>query len=167
VPSQLFGIATAHLPVGAVDFTARTMRRISFPDLSAQGLPPPERPYSEFLRRRVIPILDVGLVDEVKRGRVRVRPAVERLDGEGVVFADGTAAEVDSVIAATGFRTGLEPLVGHLGLLDERGEPVVHGAREHPPAPGVHFVGYEVSLGGLFRQVGGQARQLRVLATRE
>ena len=26
----------------------------------------------------------------------------------------------NAVIAATGFRTGLEPLVGHLGVLDER-----------------------------------------------
>jgi 2-polyprenyl-6-methoxyphenol hydroxylase-like FAD-dependent oxidoreductase len=160
IPSQLFGIASAHLPVAAVDFTARTMRRIRFPDVSAQGLPAPERPYSEFLRRRVIPILDVGLVDEVKKGRVRVRPAVEGLDGARVLFAAGGVAEVDAVIAATGFRTGLDPLVGHLGVLDERGEPVVHGAGEHAGAPGVHFVGYEVNLGGLFRQVGSQAKQL-------
>ena len=160
VPSQLFGIATAHLPVSVVDFTARTMRRISFPDVSAQGLPAPQRPYSEFLRRRVIPILDVGLVEAVEDGRVRVRPALERFEQGRAVFADGSSMQVDAVIAATGFRPGLEPLVGHLGVLDERGEPVVHGASEHPGAPGLHFVGFEVNLGGLFRQAGRQAKQL-------
>ena len=135
------------------------MRRISLPDLSAYGLPAPERPYAEFLRRRVIPILDVGIVEAVQNGTVRVVAALERFDDGNPVLADGTVS-VDAVIAATGVRTGLEPLVGHLGVLDERGEPVVHGADEHPNAPGLHFVGYEVTLGGTFRRVGLQAKQL-------
>jgi putative flavoprotein involved in K+ transport len=160
VPSQLLGIATAHLPVPVVDFTARTIRRVRFPDLSAQGLPAPERPYSEFLSRRVIPILDVGLTEAVHRGRVRILPALERFEGARAVFADGRWAELDAVIAATGFRTGLEPLVGHLGVLDDRGRPVVHGAQEHPRWPGLHFVGFEVTLGGLLRQAGIQAKEL-------
>jgi putative flavoprotein involved in K+ transport len=45
-------------------------------------------------------------------------------------------------------------------VLDERGDPIVHGADEHPAAPGLHFVGYEVTLGGTFRRVGLQAKQL-------
>jgi len=165
VPSQLLGIATAHLPVPVVDFTARTIRRARFPDLSAQGLPAPERPYSDFLRRRVLPILDVGLADAVHQGRVRVHPALERFENGCALFADGRSAPVDAVVAATGFRAALEPLVGHLGVLDEHGEPVVHGAREHPAAPRLHFVGYEITLGGLLRQVGIQARQLAEAVT--
>jgi putative flavoprotein involved in K+ transport len=160
VPSQLLGIATAHLPAPVVDRVARMIRRISLPDLSAQGLPAPEQPYSEFLRRRVIPILDVGLVDEVRDGRVRVVPALERFEDGRAHFAGGGSAEVDAVVAATGFRTGLEPLVGHLGVLDEHGEPVVHGAQEHPGVPGLHFVGFELTLGGTFRLVGKQANEL-------
>jgi putative flavoprotein involved in K+ transport len=160
VPSQLLGIAAAHLPVPVVDRIARTIRRISLPDLSAQGLPAPEQPYSEFRRRRVIPILDVGLVDEVRDGRVRVAPTLERFEDGRAVFADGASSEFDAVVAATGFRTGLEPLVGRLGVLNEHGEPTVHGAQEHPGAPGLHFVGFELTLGGTFRLVGKQALEL-------
>jgi putative flavoprotein involved in K+ transport len=159
-PSQVLGIATSRLPGPAIDRIARTMRRISLPDLSAYGLLAPEHPYAEFLRRRVIPILDVGLVEAVQKGTVSVVPALERFGDGKPVLADGTALSVDAVIAATGFRTGLEPLVGHLGVLDERGEPLVHGADEHPEAPRLHFVGYEVTLGGTFRRVGQQANQL-------
>jgi hypothetical protein len=143
-----------------VDRIGSGLRRISVPDLAPYGLPAPERPYTDFLRRRVIPILDVGLVDAVRRGRVRVVAALERFEGLGAVLAGGGSVEVDAVIAATGFRTGLEPLVGHLGVLDGRGEPVVHGAREHPTAPGLHFVGYRVTLGGTLRHVGIQAKEL-------
>jgi putative flavoprotein involved in K+ transport len=159
-PSQVLGIATAHLPIAVVDRISAAQRRLAIPDLTAEGLPAPQRPYSDFLQRRVIPILDVGLVEAVRTGRVRVVAALERFADGAAVLADGARIEVDAVIAATGFRTGLEPLVGHLGVLNERGEPLVHAGKEHPQAPGLHFVGYQVTLGGTFRLVGIEAKQL-------
>jgi putative flavoprotein involved in K+ transport len=159
-PSQVLGITTSRMPVVVVDRVAATLRRISVPDLTRYGLPAPARPYSEFLRRRVIPVVDVGIVDAVRSARVRVVAALDRFEQEAAVLADGTRLDVDAVIAATGYRTGLEPLVGHLGVLNERGEPLVHGSDEHPNAPGLHFVGYEVTLGGQFRSVGIQAKRL-------
>ena len=159
-PSQVLGIASTHMPVTLVDYVAATMRRLSFPDLGRYGLTAPSRPFSEFLRRRVIPIVDVGLFDAVRAGRVRVVAAVTGVDGDNVVLADGARRRLDDVIAATGFRTGLEPLVGHLGVLDEHGRPLVHDAGEHPEAPGLHFVGYQVTLGGTFRLVGIEARRI-------
>jgi len=160
VPTQLLGIASSHLPIAVVDRIASTLRRVAFPDLTPLGLPAPERPYSEFLRRRVIPVIDVGIVRAVRDGRVRVVADVERLDGDTVRLVDGTGVGVDAVLAATGFRTGLEPLVGHLGVLDERGVPLVHGADEPAGAPGLHFLGYDVTLGGMLRVISGQARRL-------
>lgn len=160
LPSQLLGIASTHLPITVVDHVAAMMRRLSFPDLDRHGLPAPARPYSEFLRRRVIPIVDVGLADAVRAGRVRVVAAVTDVDGGNVILADGSRHELDDVIAATGFRAGLEPLVAHLGVLDEHGRPLVHDAAQHPGAPGLHFVGYQVTLGGTFRLVGIEAKRL-------
>jgi putative flavoprotein involved in K+ transport len=158
LPSQVLGIVSMHLPVIVVDHVAATMRRLSFPDLGRYGLPAPARPYSEFLRRRVIPIVDVGLANAVRAGRVRIVAAVTGVDGETVMLADGARHQLDDVIAATGFRTGLEPLVGHLGVLDEHGRPLVHAGDQHPAAPGLHFVGYQVTLGGTFRLVGIEAK---------
>jgi putative flavoprotein involved in K+ transport len=160
VPSQLLGIASSRLPVAIVDRIAAAMRRLAFRDLDRYGLVAPERPYSEFLQRRVIPIVDVGLAGALRSGRVRVVAAVDGLDGRAVVLADGSRVEVDAVVAATGFRTGLEPLVGHLGLLDERGRPSEGDVESPRGAPGLHFVGYEVSLGGTFRLVAGEAERL-------
>lgn len=160
VPSQLLGIASMHLPTAVVDRIAAGIRRVAIPDLAPYGLVAPERPYSDFLRRRVIPILDVGLADAVRMGRVRVVPALERFEDGDVVLAGGGRIETDSVIAATGFRTGLERLVGHLDVLDELGQPLVRDVEEPAGAPGLHFVGYEITLGGTFRLVGIEAKQL-------
>jgi cation diffusion facilitator CzcD-associated flavoprotein CzcO len=160
IPSQLLGIAAPHLPRQAVDVVAATIRRYAIPDLEPYGLPAPARPYTEFLRRPSLPILDVGIVAALLSGRVSVVAPLERFEAGAAVLADGSREEVDVVIAATGYRCGLEPLVGHLGVLDDRGEPLVHGAEEHPAAPGLHFLGYRVVLGGTFRQAGIEARQL-------
>ena len=160
IPSQVLGLATEHLPARLVDGIARTMRRLSFPDLAPYGLPAPAHPYDDFLRRRTIPVLDVGIVDAVRSGRVKVVPPIASLDGSHVVLEGERRIRVDAVLAATGFRTGLEQLVGAFGVLDEHGEPVVHGPDEHPDAPGLHFVGYRIVLGGGLRTAGLDAKRL-------
>jgi cation diffusion facilitator CzcD-associated flavoprotein CzcO len=164
VPTQLLGIATTHLPTAVADRIATTLRRVAFPDLASLGLPPPEKPYSDFLRRRVIPIIDVGVVDAVRDGRVRVVEAVERLDGGTALLQGGSVVAVDAIVAATGYRTGLERLVGRLGVLDAHGVPLVHADAEHLDAPGLHFVGFQVTLGGMLRVVGRQATRLAAAA---
>ena len=100
----------------------------------------------------------------VKNGTVQVVSGLERFEDGRPVLADGRSVEVDAIVAATGFRTGLEPLVGHLGVLDDNGVPLVHGPDERPGAPGLHFVGYVVSLGGTLRLVGDQAERLARVA---
>ena len=165
VPSQLFGIASSHLPAAVADRIAAGIRRVAIPDLESLGLPAPARPYSAFLERRVIPIVDVGLAAAVKQRSVRVVPAVASFEAGVAVLADGSRVAVDAVVAATGFRTGLEPLVGHLGVLDERGRPLVRDVEEPAAAPGLHFVGYEVTLGGTLRRAGIEAKQLTTAVT--
>jgi putative flavoprotein involved in K+ transport len=70
------------------------------------------------------------------------------------------------VIAATGYRQGLEPLVGHLGVLDGRGRPVVHGARTPPGAPGLYFTGFTNPISGMFREMAIDARRIARAASR-
>jgi hypothetical protein len=107
----------------------------------------------------VTPVLDVGLVDAVRSRRVEVVAAVERFDDGEVVLADGTRLAPHAIVAATGFRPVLEPLVGHLGVLDERGLPRPRDAAE-PAAPGLWFIGLRPELSGLLRQAGREARRI-------
>ena len=160
LPTQVFGVASGHLPVAAVDAIAATIRRVAIPNLEPYGLPAPARPYTDFLRRSNLPILDVGIVEAIRAGRVRVVPALAAFEPGLALFTDGSSEEFDAVVAATGFRPGLTGLVGHLGVLGANGVPLVHGGDEHPEAPGLHFIGYRVVLGGTFRQAGIEARQL-------
>jgi putative flavoprotein involved in K+ transport len=157
IPSQLIGIAVQPLPTRALNVVGRTLRRLTVPDLSDYGLPAPRDGYTQLEQTGTVPILDVGIVDAVRSRRVTVVAAVERFDGAHVVLVDGSRVRPDVVVAATGYRPALEPLVGHLGLLDERGSPVVQGAETHPDAPGLYFVAMSIRLGGLVRAAAREA----------
>ncbi|MER5367528.1 NAD(P)/FAD-dependent oxidoreductase [Streptomyces sp. NPDC002722] len=165
-PAQLTGILVRRLPVRLVDRAGRLMARVAVPDLAAQGLPRPDTGLYSRVKDGAIPVQDVGLIDAVKRGRVVPVAAVESFDGDAVVLAGGDRITPDAVIAATGYRRSLEGLVGHLGVLDARGRPVVHGARTPKQAPGLYFTGFTNPISGMLRELALDARKIAKKAAR-
>ncbi len=66
----------------------------------------------------------------------------------------------DVVVLATGWTQGLEPLVGHLGVLDEKGHPVERGGATPRGARGLWFNGYTNPISGMLREISGDARKI-------
>ncbi|WP_330245790.1 NAD(P)/FAD-dependent oxidoreductase [Streptomyces sp. NBC_00562] len=159
-PAQATGILVRRLPVRLVDRAGRLMAKVAVPDLAEQGLPRPDTGLYSRVKDGAIPVQDVGLIDAVRGGRVVPVATVESFDKEAVVLADGTRITPDAVIAATGYRRALEPLVGHLDVLDARGRPVVHGSRTPKHAPGLHFTGFTNPISGMFREMALDARKI-------
>lgn len=161
IPSQAIGICVPHLPIPVGDRLLAALQRLFVGDLSRYGMPKPDhRPYSDYLRRDVTPILDVGLVTLLKRHKLEVVPGVQAFDRTAVILSDGSRVTADAVIAATGYRRDLEPLVGHLGVLEQSGRPTVHGANTHPAAQGLYFIGFTNPISGNLRELGSQARKI-------
>lgn len=154
LPMPLF----LHLPTKLVDGMLRRMQRATVGDLSAYGLPTPTEGAITGLKRRGAgtAIVDADVLSAIRDGSIRVVAAATGLDENGLVLVDGTALRVDAVLLATGFTTGLDQLVGHLGVLDERGMPLDGEGGE--VAPGLRFVGY-VYRPGLTGYVGRAARR--------
>jgi putative flavoprotein involved in K+ transport len=137
----LLGRTLMKLGSRRADAVMRRVRKLEIGDLTEYGLPvPDEGVFSRLERLRVAPaIVDKEVIDSIKARRIEIVSGVSSLHETGATLADGTRVETDAVIAATGYRTGLEPVVGHLGVLDERGVPRVAAAEA---APGLRFVGY-------------------------
>ena len=161
VPAQVTGVLMRRLPATVADPIVEASARIAVGDLRPFGIErPPRGPFTAALRDDVVPILDVGLVDRLKSGEVQVVPALRGFDGASVLLEGGERIEPDAVIACAGYKRGLEPLVGHLGLIGEKGRPVVHGGDMHPDAPDLHFIGYTNPISGMFREFGIDARRV-------
>jgi hypothetical protein len=97
--------------------------------------------FSRLRRLGVAPaIVDKETIEAIKDRRIEIVAGVESLDETGVELSDGSRIEPDALIAATGYRTGLVPIMGHLDVLDDRGVPrVLRGEA----APGLRFIGYD------------------------
>jgi putative flavoprotein involved in K+ transport len=163
IPPPLVGIVlrALRIPVSVADRIMAFGQRMDVGDLSPYGMPPaPRGVVTQMVRDDAIPIIDVGLVDMLKKRLVTVVPAVERLDGPDVVLADGSRLRPDAVVACVGYLRGLEPLVGHLGLVGQHGRPIVIGGATDPRAPRLHFVGYKNAISGMFREFGYEAKQI-------
>ena len=149
IPGDVIGSALLHAPVALADRFARFGRRMDFGDLSEYGLPvPDEGVFSRLRRLGVAPaIVDKEIIEAIKDGRIKVVRGVESLEPGAARLAGGETVEPDAIICATGYRRGLEALVGHLDVLGERGVPRALG--EKPAAPGLRFLGYVPRPGGL------------------
>ncbi|WNG94413.1 NAD(P)/FAD-dependent oxidoreductase [Mycobacterium sp. ITM-2016-00318] len=163
VPVDAFSPGFSRLPAPILDNAARVMQRLWFGEVRKAGLPVPEKGiYTALLEDGQIPTLGDELARNVVHGRIEVVAAVQSFDRTCVVLADETTIEPDVVIAATGYRRGLEPLVGHLGVLDGKGRPVSNGVPS--AAAGLWFAGYEEPLIGPLRsfrlQASGIARDI-------
>ncbi|MEA2433646.1 MAG: putative flavoprotein involved in transport [Actinomycetota bacterium] len=160
LPTNALGVVLRKLPPRFVDWITRQTAKLTVGDLTRYGLPAPKNGLMTAVSEERIPILDVGLIGLLKKGRVQVVAPIERFDEGGVVLRDGKRLEPHAVVAATGFGRGLDPLLGHLNVLNDRGNPTVHGAQTHPHAPNLYFTGYTNPISGMFRELGIDAKRI-------
>lgn len=159
LPGDLVGVALIRVPARVADRLDRGMRRLVLGDLRPYGPPPPrEGTFARLERRGVGPaVIDRDVLSAIKDGRIRIVAAIESLDATGAELSDDTRIEPDAIVAATGYRCALEPLVGHLGVLDERGVPLQPDGAE--AAAGLRFIGF-VPVPGQIRRMSADARRI-------
>jgi putative flavoprotein involved in K+ transport len=161
IANPTFGVLVRHLPPRIVDPIARRLRQLTVGDMSEYGLlTPTEGLYASVLRGGPIPIVDMGFLDALKAKQLSIVSSVVGFDGPRVLLADGETLVVDVVVAATGYRRALDPLVGHLGVLAADGAPAVRGGAADPDAPNLWFTGYTNPISGNFRELAIDAKRI-------
>jgi putative flavoprotein involved in K+ transport len=159
MPPSFLGMSSAILsylvkhgppaPPAIVEAMSLWLHRRYFPDAGQYLGTPPAGLVTALGDRGHGLAVEIGLLAALRQGRVAAVAAVDHFDGTDVVLCDGQRLQPDVVIAATGQRTGLEPVVGHLGVLGPDGRPLTHGAKTTSDAPDLHFIGYRLPAGQL------------------
>jgi cation diffusion facilitator CzcD-associated flavoprotein CzcO len=137
------------VPAGVLDLLSLGLHRWCFPDADRLLGRPPAGMAAALRERGHGLTVDNGILEAVRRGEVEVVAAVLGVRDADVALADGALVRPDAVLVATGRRPGLEPMLGHLGVLGRDGRPRVHGARTLPHAPGLYFLGFRLPAGQL------------------
>jgi putative flavoprotein involved in K+ transport len=151
-PSDIFLELFSRVPARMVDPLIARMNRLMWGDLSAYGFGRPTLGLKATVETRGrIPTLADELVNVVRAGRVEVVRAVKAVESDGVILADGRCVAPQVIIAATGFGTDLEGVVGHLGCLDEKGHP--RGGFASHVGDGMFAIGYGIPPNGPLRAI--------------
>ncbi len=122
-----------------------------------------ERSLGRWLKAQPEPVLGLELKQVLRERQVQIRPRATSAQGNVVQFADGSQAQVRTVIWATGYRQDFSWL-RMPGLPDACGQP--REQRKVSSTPGLFFLGFpwQPSRGSaLVGWVGKDARRLAAL----
>ncbi len=158
-PSDYIANRLFDSPIWLADSLSRVAQRLDVGDLTEYGLPAPaEGMFARGKRLGRAPVIvDREVIHAIKARVFEVVSTIDRFSGGSVSMIDGRVLEPDVVICATGYVRGLEPMVGHLGVLDDRGVPKSIGV--DPAAPGLRFIGF-LSRPGLISYVAKQSQHV-------
>ena len=112
--------------------------------LGLYGLP---RPGHKVLQEH--PTISSDLPSLVREQRIVIKPDIERLDGDGVRFVDGSREPVDTLILATGYRI-VFPFLDASVIAPEENEVRLYRHVVHPDVPGLFFIGLIQPWGAIF-----------------
>jgi hypothetical protein len=100
-------------------------------------------------------MIDSGVIDLIRNGRIEVRSGIERFAGQDVVFTDGTRQAYETVVLATGFRPGVDFLEKEYQPTDE------HGNSRETGASGLYFCAFwNIAATGTLREMAIEAKQI-------
>lgn len=119
--------------------------------LSLYGLP---RPGHAVLQEH--PTISSDLPSLVRERRVVVKPDLARLDGDGVVFGDGSRESVDAIILATGYRIAF-PFLDPAVIAPDDNRVRLYRHVVHPAVPNLFFIGLVQPWGAIFPLAEAQA----------
>jgi cation diffusion facilitator CzcD-associated flavoprotein CzcO len=166
LPIMSWAVLYQHMPARLVDFINAPILRLAVGSIERLGL----RRAAKGPRRMIeedgrVPLIDIGTLDKIRDGSIKIRGGIDRLTREGVAFADATSGKFDAIILATGFRPDLRRLIpDEEGVFDRHGMPRVTGRATS--APGLYFCGQTTSATGQLREIGVEARRIAENASR-
>ena len=93
------------------------------------------------------PVQSPRFLDEVRAGRIGVRPGIRRLAGDRVEFVDGSATVADLLVWATGYEVSF-PFLSDVLTVEGNDLPLWFRT-VHPDHPGLFFIGLAQPVGAI------------------
>ena len=164
LPIVTWAIIYRHLPARLVDLINAPVLRLALGSMEKLGLRRAAKGPLQMIREDGrVPLIDVGTLDKIRDGSIKIRPGIDRLTADGVIFDDGRNENFDAMILATGFRPDLRRLVADVeNVFDQKGMPLAVG--RSTAAPGLYFCGQVTSPTGQLREIGIEAQRIADLA---
>lgn len=110
IPSDVFSEIGPKLPMIIQQKVFGTLLRVLNGDVTRLGLPKPDHKLFE-----THPTLNTEILQRLQHGDVIAKPDIKELDGQEIVFKDGSREKIDVVILATGYKHSIPYAQNYFG----------------------------------------------------
>jgi len=164
LPILAWGLTGRLFPSPVADMINAPLLRFATGSIEKLGLKrSPKGPLQSIEEDRRVPLIDVGTLDAIRDGRIKLRGDIAGFTPGGVEFKQSPAEHFDAIILATGFRPDLRALLPDAkDVLNGTGAPLVSG--QATAEPGLFFCGAIPSALGQLRQIGIEATRIAAAA---
>jgi indole-3-pyruvate monooxygenase len=116
LPREIFGKSTfelavtlmKRLPIWMVDKILLVLTRMILGNIEKYGI---KRPCIGPLELKntsgKTPVLDIGALEKIRSGKIKVVPGIKKFSAGKVELVDGNVLDIDSVVLATGYRSNV------------------------------------------------------------
>lgn len=162
-PADVFAAEGPHLPMWLAQRVLAVILRLLNGDVKRLGLPKPDHKIFESH-----PIVNSQLLHYLSHGDVMVKGDVSKLDGDSVVFTDGSRETVDLVLCATGYQWKI-PYIDEGELCWSGGRPDNALQLFSRNNPNLFALGFTETNGGIYKMFDEMADLLgrTILAQRD
>lgn len=149
-PVQETAKILAKIPFGLGDWLGSQIRKIYFGNVEKYGLRISKmHPTVQLTKTGKTPVIDLGTIDMIKKGKVKVLPDIQSFYKDGIVTTEGEKVEVSRVILATGYKAGLEKLMPKVATIFD-GHDLPNRIIGTDDLEGSYFIGFDnYKLGGI------------------
>ncbi|XP_060179686.1 probable indole-3-pyruvate monooxygenase YUCCA11 isoform X2 [Lycium barbarum] len=139
-----------YIPCDTVDKMMIMLSKLTYGDLSVFGINSPNKgPFYLKNASGRSPVIDVGTVDKIKEGKIKVLPSIKKIKKSYVEFTDGKRKRFDALIFATGYKSTVMKWLKDDGVLfNENGMPKKRSPYHWKGEKGIYCVGF--ASAGLF-----------------
>lgn len=157
-PTQKTAKKLAILPTFIGDRIGRLVQNISMGNLKKYGLEQAKLfPAQQLREYGKTPVIDLGTIPQIKKGRIKVQPGILKLSAKEVHFKNGTQKIYDHIILATGYRSKVESFAPFVkDHLNKQGHPnklILKSQGKNQAC----FVGFNAYASGLLESIHEQA----------
>ncbi len=145
IPADVFGAQSSWMPIWLSQRIFGLMLRLLNGDLTRLGLQKPDHRVFESH-----PILNTQVLHYMQHGDLIAKPDIARLDGKDVIFEDGTRAQVDKIILATGYDWKL-PYLDEACYEWQNSRPQTFMKIFNPAQPGLFINGFVETNAGAYK----------------
>ena len=142
VPVLELSLLLSHLPPRVADAISAPLIRWLMGDIRKLGLrKKPFGPLEQIAREGKAPVLDIGTIQHIRDGHIKIYGDIDHIEGDLVYFNDGRKEVFHAIVACIGYEQN------YIGLVATEGD-------------GLYFCGYRISPTGQIREISSNAKRI-------